>query len=360
MIFLCYCRTDYLVAMRLMQALQARGETIECDPPLAQGDAFWREKVWDLLQRCSKMIILWSPEAAASPWVDQEIRAFAGPQQFIIVGQPTLFPEDCYELPPEATPLSLLHLPASDHEKWQQDCSAEELRIQRQRQIEQETDRLQHFRQDWQNRTQPWFHHGNGELRLADGGMLKKVRSGGSVVENSSTFLLTSPVTNARYRRFVESTSYPPPPTWTRREFRLPHAPVTGITWFEAQAYAAWVGGELPHETDWEWAATAGKALHPYATQSGTLTSDEAVFNRTFVGGAPASVVCCPPNPFGFFGLCGNVWEWCADSWGGHRALRGGGYMDSARFCHVTARYRNAPIDRDCCVGFRVKIVVHP
>jgi hypothetical protein len=32
--------------------------------------------------------------------------------------------------------------------------------------------------------------------------------------------------------------------------------------------------------------------------------------------------------------------------------------MDAHAFCTTDTRYRNAPIDRDCCVGFRVKVAV--
>jgi hypothetical protein len=361
MIFLCYCRADHLLALQLMHKLRAQGETIECDPPLVQGDAFWREKVWMLLQRCSKMIVLWSQAAATSPWVDQEIRAFAGPVQFCVVSQPALVPEECYAVPLETIPAAHFQLSEPSHTQGAYvfpPATVEKVRRERQQQIEQETRRLQNFRKTCEGEPRPCFHAHADTLCLTDGSLLKNIRSNRSSQEKTHRFLLTSPVTNRHYRRFVQSTSYPPPPTWTRQEFQLPDAPVTGVTWFEAQAYAAWVGGELPDETDWEWAATTGSPFCTSAAQSDRLTGAEVIFNQPFIGAAPVSISQCLPNPFGFFCLCGNVWEWCADSWGKHRVLRGGGYMDSARFCHVGARYRNAPIDRDCCVGFRVTIPV--
>jgi hypothetical protein len=38
--------------------------------------------------------------------------------------------------------------------------------------------------------------------------------------------------------------------------------------------------------------------------------------------------------------------------------IKGGGFMDSPKFCEITAGYRNLSIDRDCCVGFRLKFEI--
>ena len=140
--------------------------------------------------------------------------------------------------------------------------------------------------------------------------------------------------------------------------FTNPDAPVVGINWFEASAYAAWAGGSLPTEEEWEYAAQ-GPDLHAeYATSSGCIGPDEAYYAQSFGAAAPLPARGFPPNPYGFFGMCGNTWDWCASLWGSHRVIRGGSYMDSASFCKIQARYRNAPVDRDCSVGFRLKLQI--
>ena len=170
-------------------------------------------------------------------------------------------------------------------------------------------------------------------------------------------WLGVDPVTNAQYRDFVEATGSPPPPCWNRSEFSSPQLPVTGITWFEARAYASWVGGSLPTESDWELGAR-GDGDSVYATATGKLDESLAHYGLALGEGAPRAVDRFPPNPIGLRGMCGNVWDWTASAWNENKIIKGGGYMDSEMFCRIPARYRNFPIDRDCCVGFRVKIAL--
>jgi formylglycine-generating enzyme required for sulfatase activity len=141
-------------------------------------------------------------------------------------------------------------------------------------------------------------------------------------------------------------------------DFAVGELPVTGVSWFEASAFAAWMGGGLPTQEEWANAARGRDAGRLFATASGEIDRSNACFGRPFGNTAPAPVSAYAPNPEGFFGLCGNSWDWCADRLGANRVIRGGGCMDAAAFCRVDSRYRNAPLDRDCCVGFRVKIAV--
>ena len=91
------------------------------------------------------------------------------------------------------------------------------------------------------------------------------------------------PVTNVQFARFVTEGGYRAPRFWTETGWRFaqdrglqapnywndphwnaPDMPVTGISWWEVCAYAAFVGKTLPTEAQWEYAAGFGERTYPW------------------------------------------------------------------------------------------------
>jgi dienelactone hydrolase len=141
---------------------------------------------------------------------------------------------------------------------------------------------------------------------------------------------------------FTDSAGLPGPATWEAGSYPegQDDAPVTGVSWFEAAAYAAFAGKSLP--TVYHWNRVAG-----------TLLTSAIVPRSNFGGRGPMTVGASNGlNHFGAVDLAGNVKEWCwnrADA--ARRYIMGGawdepGYM----FNNLDAR---SPFERAATFGFR-------
>jgi sulfatase modifying factor 1 len=105
---------------------------------------------------------------------------------------------------------------------------------------------------------------------------------------------------------------------------KRPDHPVLHVAWADVEAYARWVGKELPTEAEWEFAARGGLDGAEFAWGD-TLNPDRRWMANTWQGEFPihntkedgyeytAPVGCFPPNGYGLLDMIGNVWEWTAD-----------------------------------------------
>ncbi len=141
--------------------------------------------------------------------------------------------------------------------------------------------------------------------------------------------------------RFRDSTGSPGPATWLRGSFREGQEdfPVSGISWFEAAAYAVFARKRLPTVYEWDRASGMGVA-HQMAV------------NSNFNGSGPARVGSFPGlGPHGTYDSAGNVKEWCWNRTGTKRFIRGGSWKDPTyRFADFDA---DSPWAREATHGFR-------
>ncbi len=147
-----------------------------------------------------------------------------------------------------------------------------------------------------------------------------------------------------------------------------PGEPVVHLAYEDMTAYAAWAGGRMPTEAEWEYAASAG--AEPYTQQPKEANSWQGAFpvvNEKSDGfGDIAPVGCYAANANGLYDMIGNVWEVTADFYRpGHdpaqtdnpkgpnandvhdprnpglasRVIKGGSYLCAPNYCQ---RYRPA------------------
>ncbi len=141
---------------------------------------------------------------------------------------------------------------------------------------------------------------------------------------------------------FVDKTGRPGPATWMQGEYPAGQGdyPVTGVSWFEAAAYAEFVGKSLPTIYHWSAAAspTDSSSMIPASNFSGTGPSSVGAYRGMSWCGA--------------YDMAGNAKEWCSnETSSGKHYLMGGAWSDPTyMFNDADAR---EPFQRSAAFGFR-------
>ena len=155
--------------------------------------------------------------------------------------------------------------------------------------------------------------------------------------------------------RFVDQTGRPGPATWQAGNYTEQQGdfPVSGISWYEAAAYAEFVGKSLPTEVHWGMARGEDTPLLRW----GGLENFAPFSN--FSGKGPVAVGSLPGiTSYGAFDMAGNVREWCWNKTPKGRSLRGGAWSDPPYMFNGLSQA--PPMDRSPKNGFRCALYPSP
>ena len=164
--------------------------------------------------------------------------------------------------------------------------------------------------------------------------------------------------------------------------------PVVHISWNDANAYAKWIGKDLPTEAEWEMAARGGLSQKNYSWGNNDaqifkkcniwegIFPDKNTMEDGWLGTSPVDYY--DPNNYGVYDTAGNVWEWCKDwfsasfhqnerketrinpsgpKYGSSKTMKGGSYLCHNSYCNryrASARTQNTTDSSTGNLGFRL------
>jgi iron(II)-dependent oxidoreductase len=213
------------------------------------------------------------------------------------------------------------------------------------------------------------------------------------------------PVSNAQWFDFIEAGGYDNaqwwsgrgwahrveahlarPKFWTAHGTRVrfgieedvpPDEPVQHVSYFEAEAFAAWSGARLPTEIEWEkactWDATAGRRRRwPWGDSE--PTSSHATLGGRSLRPAPLGAYPASASAYGAEQMIGDVWEWTSSDFhpwlgfqpmvyrrysepffgGDYKVLRGGSWAVASSTIRPSFRNWDHLIRRQIFSGLRL------
>ena len=155
-------------------------------------------------------------------------------------------------------------------------------------------------------------------------------------------------------RFFVDGSEQPGPSTWLGGDFAPGQGdyPVSGVSWYEAAAYAEYAGKILPTDAHWK-AASGGFTPLIRWPQLGGFAVLAPFCN--FGNPGPVPVGSLPGyTAYGAFDMAGNVREWCWNETQQGRLIRGGAWNDNTY--EFINRRQAPPMDRSSRNGFRLAL----
>ena len=357
-VFISHATADAAFAQRLAADLQRHGYRVWIAPQSIRPGEQWVAAINRGLEECGVMVLLLTPAAAVSPWVQMETNVAielerAGEIAFV----PLLREKGRYP------GLWRAYQWVSADGEYGAALAALRARLDGQN-----PDRRIHAQTGIELIRIPAgpFRYGSADSDKMAFNNERPQRT----VDLPEYWIGRAPVTNAQYKRFLDANpgqrvpfvqaDWATPYNWDEKRRVYPAGkadhPVVLVSWDDARAFCDWAGLALPTEVQWEKAArgTDGR-IWPWGNERPTAEHCNFALN---VGGTTLVGQYSPQGDslYGCVDMAGNVWDWTG-SWyttGSARALRGGSWGGGDLDTRAACRNGGNPHRWDGNVGFRV------
>ncbi len=179
---------------------------------------------------------------------------------------------------------------------------------------------------------------------------------------------------------FVDQTGHPGPRFWKDGSYASGTAdhPVVGVSWYEASAYARWVGKRLPTDPEWvkagAWPVSrdgANPVQRRFPWGDSMDRTKAHLWAPDVAGTVPVDATPGGQSVGGIHQLIGNVWEWTASPFAAWdhaarflhekplKSVRGGAF-DTYFDCQASCQFQSGedPLARKHNIGFRCAVGV--
>ncbi|TEU10572.1 MAG: TIR domain-containing protein [Anaerolineales bacterium] len=352
-VFISYSRKDIDAANQLAQDLKKAGLDTWWDISDLKGGDAWVRTIQAALKASKYCVVVLSPDAVESEWVEKEYTYAIGLGLKII---PILY-KKC------EVPMALANIQYIDFRGKKYERGLQELLIA----LEEDSRRPQkqelvrspvnwkmvgaiagvigllialgtwlmpnaiHLLSNWLSKT-PTPSAPPGMVYVPAGEFIMGSNEGESDEQPVHTVYLDAfyidkyEVTNTQYRKCVEAGACDTPGTITYYDNAdYAQHPVSYVNWNDADAYCRWAGKRLPTEAEWEkaargidgqvypWGNTFDGTKLNFADKNTSFDWSDSNWDDGYAATAPGGSYPDGASPYGALDMSGNVWEWVAD-----------------------------------------------